>query len=94
MACYVSCLDSYHILLILITNTKRVCEKDKYTLFYWIPASNFVDFIVSKTHESFARSSASFFHSLELLPLDYACSKILVHSQNLDVLDNPIPDPR
>ena len=40
--------DSYDILLILITKTKRVLRKNKYTLRYWIPASNLVDFIVSK----------------------------------------------
>ena len=41
-------LGSYDILLILITKAKRVLWKNKYTLRYWIPASNFVDFIVSK----------------------------------------------
>ena len=40
--------DSYNILLILIAKAKRVLSKNKYTLKYWIPASNLVDFIVSK----------------------------------------------
>ena len=36
--------DSYDILLILITKAKRVLwkNKNKYTLRYWIPVSNFV----------------------------------------------------
>ena len=42
-------LDHYDILLNLITKASRVLQKYNYTLRYWVPASNLVDFIVSKT---------------------------------------------
>ena len=87
-------LDFYDILLNLITKAARVLRKYKYTLRYWIPASILIDFIVSKTHESSVRSTAPFFHSLELLPLDHTYPMILVDSQDSDCLDKPIPDPR
>ena len=57
-------------------------EHGLYSLRYWFPVSNLVDFYcILSSHTSSAQSSAPFFHSSELLPLDHAYPKILVDTQ-------------
>ena len=79
-------MDSYDILLFLITKAKRVWPKNKYTLRNWILVSNLVDFIVSKALMN-RLIIRTIFHSSELLPLDHAYPEIIVDGQDFDRLD-------
>ena len=94
MVCYVSSLAwvakylIVTILLNLITKVTRGLRKYKYTLRYFIPASNLVDFIVSETlMNHMLDHPCHFFTVSELLPLDHTYPMILVDGHDSDRLD-------
>ena len=63
---------------------KKKQTKNKNTSLYWIPVSTLIDFIVSKT---LMNHPLDIFSNLELPPLDHTYSEIIIHGQNLDILD-------